>query len=302
VFLSQTEKTRKYLWDAAFVGALLGLVSFVDLEIGRPLHVSLGVLALAPVLLATHRLGLEVGLATAIIATLLLFAEQRWQAAVTHIAVWNIFVHGIFLSVSALLLGRYQIMQARLQEAASIDPLTGIANRRALTQAAEVELRRQARTLQPLSVLHLDLDNFKRLNDAHGHHEGDKVLAAVARVLASGRSTDIAARTGGDEFVMLLPDTGQKAARAMVDRLRERISAAMSANPRWQHVSCSVGIATFLQPPLDTNTLVAAADESMYEVKRHCKNGVRQVVIDGDETTEIRDPREPHAERRRATA
>ncbi len=277
-----------YLWDALVVGVMLGLVSFVDLEIGRPLRISLGVLAIAPVLHATRRLGVEVGIATSLVATALLFAEQTWRSlAPTYIAVWNVIVHGVFLTVAAVLLGRWRNLQTRLVALASTDPLTGIANRRALSRAAEVELRRQARTMQPLSVVHIDLDNFKRLNDAYGHAEGDKVLIAVAQVLSAGRSTDIAARVGGDEFVMLLPDTGPKQARVMVDRLRERFNKAMRANPMWEDVSCSVGIATFMQPPEDTATLIATADQSMYDVKRASKNGVRQIVIDGEHTTQL---------------
>jgi len=283
-------KHRKWqwLWDALLIGVMLGFVMFADRAIGAPLHLSLGVFCLFPVMIATRRLGVEVGVSTALVATAVLFAEQSWQSPSPSIVpAWNVIVNGVFLTTIAALQGRWRKVQTRLEAAASEDPLTGIANRRAFRGAADIELRRMARTKQPLSVVHIDLDNFKGLNDAHGHAEGDKVLTVVAQLLAAGRLTDTAARTGGDEFVILLPDTDSKQARIMVDRLRERIADVMHANSLWQNVTCSVGIATFLRAPEDPATLIAAADESMYDVKRGSKNGVRQVLIDGDHKTDL---------------
>ncbi|MCC6808962.1 MAG: GGDEF domain-containing protein [Deltaproteobacteria bacterium] len=282
-------RDRHYLWDALLVGASLGFILFFNLEVGGRLGLSFGVLMLAPVLFATHRLGVEIGCSTATLASLMLLLEELWQHpdGARLPILWNAAVVGIFLFAVALVLGRLQRSEGRLQAIASTDPLTGIANRRALMHASEVELRRQSRSMQPLSVVHLDLDNFKRLNDTHGHAEGDRLLVAVADVLGSGRLTDVAARVGGDEFVLLLPDTSPAAARVMVDRLRDKLTQVLGAHPRWLGVTCSVGIATFMQAATDAAQLIAAADQMMYEIKRGAKNGVRQVVIDGDHTTEL---------------
>lgn len=282
-------RDRHYLWDALIVGVSLGFILFFNLEVGGRLGLSFAVLMLAPVLFATHRLGVEIGVSTALLSGGMLLAEDLWRypdAAKTPI-IWGAAVSCIFLLAVALVLGRLQRSEGRLLAIASTDALTGIANRRALMHASEVELARQRRSLQPLSVVHLDLDNFKRLNDTHGHAEGDRLLVAVADVLGSGRMTDVASRVGGDEFVLLLPDTSPASARVMVDRLRDKLAHVLGSNPRWQGVTCSVGIATFMQPALDATQLVAAADQMMYEIKRGQKNGVRQVVIDGDHTTEL---------------
>ncbi len=280
---------RHYLWDATIVGASLGFILFFNLQVGTVLGLSFGVLMLAPVLFATHRLGYEVGIATSFVASGMLMFEELWQQpdAPRVPIFWNAAVVCCFLLAVALVLGRLQRSENRLLAIASTDSLTGIANRRALMHAAEVELKRQSRAVQPLSVVHLDLDNFKRLNDTYGHAEGDRLLVAVADVLGSGRLTDVAARVGGDEFVLLLPDTSPHAARLTVDRLRDKLNQVFSSSQRWQTVTCSVGIATFMAPALDAATLVAAADKMMYEIKHGQKNGVRQVVIDGDHTTEL---------------
>jgi diguanylate cyclase (GGDEF)-like protein len=282
-------RERHYLWDALAVGAMLGFILFFNMEVGGRLGLSFAVLMLAPVLFATHRLGVEIGVSTAVLSGAMLLAEDLWlkpNVAQTPL-VWSASVTSIFLLTVALVLGRLQRSEGRLLAIASTDSLTGIANRRALMHASEVELRRQSRTMQPLSVVHIDLDNFKRLNDTHGHAEGDRLLIAAADVLGSGRLTDVAARVGGDEFVVLLPDTSPASARVMVDRLRDKLSQVLGSNPRWREVTCSVGIATFMQPAMDAAQLIAAADQMMYEIKRGQKNGVRQVVIDGDHTTEL---------------
>lgn len=268
---------------------MLGLLAFLDLEFSAQFSISTGVLFLAPVLFATRRLGLEIGIATVFIAATLIGVAELWQAKdlARGAIIYNASVHGVFMLTSVVLLGWLQRSQERLLGLASTDALTGIANRRALMQVADIELRRQSRTFQPLSVVHIDLDNFKKLNDTHGHAEGDRLLAAVGETLAKGRVTDTAARLGGDEFALLLPDTGPQQASVMVERLRERLGALLVSNQRWSQVSLSIGIATFMQPALDSAQLIAAADQMMYDIKRSNKNGVKQIVIDGEHTTEL---------------
>ena len=178
----------------------------------------------------------------------------------------------VYLS-AGYVLDRLRVTQHRLDELSHKDPLTGLFNRRGFTRHAERELRRAARARESLTIVHIDVDGFKQVNDTLGHGEGDEVLAAVGAALASGRATDLAARLGGDEFALLLPATGAEDAVVVVERVRERMSAAMRS--RGSAVTFSIGVATFREAPSSVDAMLAAADALMYEAKRSGKHSVR---------------------------
>lgn len=171
---------------------------------------------------------------------------------------------------------------ARLEELAMQDGLTGLHNHRAFRKKLEEEFRRAARYQTPLSVLMLDLDYFKSFNDSFGHAAGDGVLRSVARLLEGiARATDFVARYGGEEFVILLPYTGRAGATVLADRFRSAIEKAA-----WQDraITISVGAATFdpaagfqgkSDPPAGADdALVEAADRALYGSKRRGRNCV----------------------------
>jgi diguanylate cyclase (GGDEF)-like protein len=165
------------------------------------------------------------------------------------------------------LLGMMRRERAGDQRAASTDQLTGAANARAFEETARREVERAQRYRGPISVAYLDIDDFKSVNDALGHGEGDHVLAQTGHVLRSTlRATDTAARIGGDEFAVLMPETGSAGAAALMERVRgelDRLTLADGAR-----VCFSVGLATFERPPSSVGELMAAADEVMYRAKR----------------------------------
>lgn len=153
-----------------------------------------------------------------------------------------------------------------LQRAATIDPLTDLANRRGFWTALARECARATRYGVPLAVAMCDLDDFASINDRFGHLEGDRVLRDVARALRRGvRAADLVARLGGDEMAIILPETDERRARATADRLR-RIIHGISAggNP----VGASIGVAEFGAAASTPVGLVDAADRAMYAVKR----------------------------------
>jgi diguanylate cyclase (GGDEF)-like protein len=157
---------------------------------------------------------------------------------------------------------------------ARLDPLTGIHNGRAFSEEAERFLALAKRKEQPVTVVFIDLDDFKKVNDAHGHSGGDRILCAVAQTLLKcTRPYDLVARLGGDEFCVLLPDTGAAAARGFMSQASERLERE-AAQGNWQ-VSFSVGVATFRIPPMTVDIALGAADELMYQAKRA---GKRQIV------------------------
>jgi diguanylate cyclase (GGDEF)-like protein len=156
---------------------------------------------------------------------------------------------------------------AEIERVARTDPLTGLANRRVFESALNREVARAARSGDPLSLVILDVDGFKAVNDRYGHQVGDEVLRHVGRSLNSdARTTDLAARYGGEEFCVLLPACGPEEALVVAERLRADIAASGQSLP--VSVTASAGVATMPVNASDGSTLVAAADDAMYEAKR----------------------------------
>jgi diguanylate cyclase (GGDEF)-like protein len=175
-----------------------------------------------------------------------------------------------FTSHGALALRNAWLLE-QVQELASTDALTGVANRYTFQQALEREIERAARGGEDLTLAMLDIDHFKKLNDAHGHQAGDEVLRRVAAKLSEHcRAYDTVARYGGEEFALILPTTDREETRALVDRLRDEIGR-QGPKPK---VTISAGIATFPTDATDPDELVAAADEALYESKRAGRNRV----------------------------
>jgi len=158
-----------------------------------------------------------------------------------------------------------------LSALARTDALTGLLNRRALSERLHDEVARATRYAKPLSILLLDLDGLKRFNDREGHHAGDEALQALARSLrARSRAADEAARWGGDEFMVLAPETG----KAEALELAERIRAAVESNHP-PGVTASIGVATLEPGQLaSAEALEAAADAAVYAAKRRGGNRV----------------------------
>jgi len=154
------------------------------------------------------------------------------------------------------------------------DFLTGLHNRQTLENALSQEFSRAERYHRKLSVLFIDLDSFKEINDRHGHLAGDKMLQHVGRILIRNkRSVDIAARFGGDEFVMLLPDTDKKEALVLAERIRTEINKEIIVfENREVRLTVSGGIATYPDDALSGKGLFKCADNALYQAKHLGKN------------------------------
>jgi diguanylate cyclase (GGDEF)-like protein len=169
--------------------------------------------------------------------------------------------------------GYFTAFQAEIEKQAVTDALTGLGNSRRFREALAAELKRSERTGRPFSIVFVDVDDFKDINDRVGHVQADYTLAAIGQVLAAElRGSDLVCRWGGDEFIILLPETQ----RADAGTLAERLRSAVAVCERCASATISLGVACYPVDGKDYDTLVANADRALYVSKHHGKNTVTQ--------------------------
>jgi len=169
--------------------------------------------------------------------------------------------------------------QARLFEQvrsmAITDPLTGLSNYRRLISVLEAELDRSRRTQRPFSVVLLDMDGLKIINDQYGHLTGSRALVRIGKILRNhSRAIDTAARYGGDEFALVLPEAGKDLSSRVVSRIRERLSA----EPEHPALSVSAGVSAFPEDGDTPEKLLGAADRALYAMKHHGRSSVQNLA------------------------
>lgn len=165
-----------------------------------------------------------------------------------------------------------------VEELSITDGLTGLYLLRYFRQRLKEEFYRAERTHGQLSLMILDIDHFKRINDTYGHPAGDMVLTAVAeRVLSNARKVDLTARYGGDEFVILLPDTAAEEALLLAERLHQAVSnePVILTNKSSINMTVSIGVATYPTHAAAIDELIKRADEALYWIKSHGRNRIR---------------------------
>lgn len=271
---------------AQSVTGLFGAV-WVYLVTGPTRGAALGLLVLV-VVFAMFRLGPREALGLAAAALLLLGAASRWltlsdsfrfpaEVEALNMAYTTVVVAGVALLAMRVTQLREQhqrqrteLQQAlsRISELATRDELTGLPNRRAILDQLAIETARHARKKQPLAIALIDLDHFKHINDAHGHAGGDQVLRGFAhRVESELRGGDTMARWGGEEFLLMLPDTSVEAAQQCLQRLRDRLRASPfdEVAPGLQ-LTFSAGVTGCLGQG-DIDSAIERADQAMYRAK-----------------------------------
>ena len=269
--------------------ALIAAIAWLDYVTGPKLL--LNVFYLLPVMLvasvtASTAYGLIAVLATFLVGPLEAYLDgQRFYSL--SVAAWNAGMRTAVFCIVLLLLAEVRRLALRFQEQSLTDELTGVGNRRAFLEVAAREIERSKRYRHELSLAYFDIDDFKSVNDKNGHLAGDHVLVALAGLArAVARTVDTVARIGGDEFVILMPETDARAALPLAERLRTACSRAAGAGGA--RVTCSVGLVTFEGPPDDIEDLLTSADTLMYEAKaaggdgiRHASVGATQSLTDG---------------------
>lgn len=267
-----TEKVSRSLWITTGL-SLLCAVGLLDYLTGYEL--SFALFYLFPIALVTWFTNGKIGVVIAFVsAGIWLTADVLAGQVYSHkvIYLWNTAIRlGFFLlTVLSLRLGKTLERERAL---ARSDYVTGAVNARFFRDLAQREIDRSARYLHPFTIAYIDVDNFKAINDAFGHATGDKVLSAVADSMQQHlRKTDVVARIGGDEFVILLPEVGTEVAQAVISKMRHRLSEEMQ-DKSWP-VTFSIGVLTFTAVPVSADEMLSMADRMMYTVKNSGKNNI----------------------------
>lgn len=261
--------------------AAIGLLGVVDYLTGNEITFSL--FYLAPVVLVTWAVNQKAGLAASILSALTLQAAEI-TAAQTYsrpiVYVWNTLFRTVFYVIVTYLMAELRKARREEQLAARTDFVSGVANARYFNELLQMEINRIRRYPHPITMVYLDIDNFKMVNDLFGHPIGDEVLRSIASELKSQlRKTDIIARLGGDEFALLLPSTREPEAQVVVSKVQVHLIQAMRQK-NWP-VTFSMGAVTCVAPPSSAEQLISMADELMYKVKNSTKNGIYCGIWDG---------------------
>jgi diguanylate cyclase (GGDEF)-like protein len=258
--------------------ALVGLIALVDHATGP--QFSCSIFYLIPVAACAWWAGFSHGILLALTGSLAWHAVEHLENPVIGpiAAIWNGVVRFGTLALVCSLVSRLHAGVLREWTLARTDPLTGAANARTFYEEAVTATEWARKSVQPLTLAYLDLDDFKKLNDRFGHAAGDEALQNVVQLAQQNlRATDLLARLGGDEFALLLPGQGPEGAAALLARLQLVVAKEMSQ--RGWPVTLSVGAITFLKPGWDVHRMIQHVDELMYGAKRQGKGRVEHAVI-----------------------
>ncbi len=252
-------------------------IGYLDYIAGSEL--SFSIFYLLPLALCSWYTKPLVGWLYAVYSALIWFlADKLYGTAYSSeiILYWNSFVRFGFFSIIVHLLGLVKSRLSEEEKLADTDPLTGLNNRRSFNELAQLEVERSKRYQELFTLVYLDLDNFKRVNDTQGHEEGDNLLVCVSDVLKNNtRKTDVLARFGGDEFGILLPHSNMKTARNTVEKIKQLLEREMKKN-NWA-VSFSIGMVTLEKPVDNIRELIKIADDIMYSVKKSGKSRIEHL-------------------------
>jgi diguanylate cyclase (GGDEF)-like protein len=210
-------------------------------------------------------------------ATIVLGVNLASPMHVIHprVGYWNALIWLGFFLIITLTVGELKVLYLRERQLSRVDNLTQIANRLEFYELATAEKSRAQRYAQPITLAYVDLDHFKDVNDAMGHDVGDKLLIRVARTMQKSiRQTDTAARMGGDEFALILPNTNKDAAAKVLSKVLQMLNRSMRQN-HWP-VTFSMGAVTFVTPPQSLQEMIKRADKVMYSAKANGKNRLEQ--------------------------
>ncbi len=264
------------LWVVLAVAlCLAAIVGFVDYAVGDAFDLSL---LYVPVIAAVcWVVNLRAAVMFAVLCSLIWLIDDLVAAEMARPGInkyWESAVRFLLFVAFAVVLAQLQKALQRESELARSDSLTGLANVRSFVEQAEHASAESRRVNKPITVIFMDCDHFKQVNDEYGHPQGDALLQQVAQTIRGGlRRGDVAARMGGDEFAILCPDTDEALAQKIGERIKTDLDARMRAGG-WP-VTFSIGVATFATAPESVADLMRESDNLMYAVKHATRDGLQ---------------------------
>ncbi len=267
---------------APFAVALAMIIAIGWIDTSAGLYLSFSLFYMVPIALATWGAGRGPGLILAVLSALTGLTGDLATTGGDHaVLFWNCGMRmGMFVLV-VLVLDRLHSALEDQHRLARTDALTGVSNARWFTEVARGEMARASRYRRSLSIAYLDLDDFKAVNDTSGHSAGDELLRVFASTLVTSvRPSDLVARIGGDEFVVLMPESDGESAAAAFVRIRAQLLQALQA-AGWS-TTCSVGVAQVRPDILEVDELLALADGMMYAAKRGGKDQIASMTASLD--------------------
>jgi len=257
-----------------FLGfALIGVIGTLDIL--TEYSMAFSIFYVMPISFAGWLMGRRIGILASLISTFVWLLTDLSGHIYTNpiVPLWNTLVRLTFFCLVTLLLSALKSSMERERAVARTDYLTGAGNLRFFLELLQKEIDRSLRYQHPFTLVYIDVDNFKTVNDQFGHIIGDEVLRTLVRNITTHvRKTDTVARLGGDEFALLLPETTQESARVAISKLQDGLLKEMQQN-KWP-ITFSVGVLTCSAPPVKAGELVRIADELMYSVKYGGKNAI----------------------------
>ena len=272
------KKVSKTVWIVLGV-LLLSTVAFLDYITGTEFSFSL--FYLLPIILISWAISERLGLVFAILGSCVWIAVDIWSGNSNRTSnlfayMWNATARLGFFMLPVFMIRLNRALQ-REQELARTDFLTGVLNARFFHELAQMESNRSVRYKRPFTIAFIDVDNFKSINDTFGHTTGDIVLRTIAMNIKTHlRRTDIVARVGGDEFVVLLPETNAQTAPVVISNMQRALLNEMNVNG-WS-ITFSIGVLTLTDPRLSVDNMIGRADRLMYIVKNSGKNNIQYAI------------------------
>ena len=245
-----------------------------------------------PISFLTWFVGRCTGLIASVVSSLFTLAANLaspMHAVHPNVAYWNALVWLVFFVIIAITVSELKLLHSRERRLSRVDNLTGISTRLAFYEVATSEKNRAQRFGHSVTIAYLDLDHFKQVNDSMGHAIGHKALITVARTIEGGiRQTDTVARMGGDEFAIILPNTGKDAAGRVLSKVLRALDDTMQQG-EWP-VTFSIGAVTYPTPPESLQEMIRHADRVMYSIKSTGKNRLEQKELAAKDLLSFRRP------------
>jgi diguanylate cyclase (GGDEF)-like protein len=261
--------------------SLVGVLGIADYLTGNEFSFSL--FYLIPISLTAWYVNRTLGVSIAILSAVTwLFADISVGESYSHPIVyfWNILIRFGFFIIVTYLISELHKTQIVVQTLARTDHITGTINSRYFHELLGIELSRSGRYKRPFTLVYLDLDNFKQVNDRFGHNQGDQLIAFIADELKRPlRNTDIVSRLGGDEFAILFPEAGQQEAEVIISKIYSHLTEQL--RQKYPSITFSAGAVTYVATPNSTEETIKIADDLMYSVKNSTKDGVQYSLYTG---------------------